>query len=322
MPARVERKRPRPLAAVLTDRLDKPVSKPKSSTAVQVHTVMLDTLANRTYSLDMEPLRKEAEAIRSERPKLYDRATFFTRYSFWLVFPLVERLISRFTGSVISCALVYSNPLVVSSIVKSWRNRSKKNKGGIMSRPNIASYIGTFAIATSISYPTFIFLVDKLSQRLSDGAVTPLAAAGSVALASMTTMALEQLAFYHIWKRWVLRKLPRGSFKDAAKGFISEFKPFQLFSRKKEPKPAETAGQYVGQLCGVVEKHFFWVRTMRVIFATALAAIFTIPAAAFASSFLTAMAAVGFGVFIAAITAKYYDNISNRIDENNKHLKL
>lgn len=291
-----------------------------------VSAVMVDTLANRTYSLDLEKAKERAEKVKKENPKLYRRTALATRYGFWLVFPVVERAISKVTGSIISCGLVYSNPLVVSYLVKAYRHRFKGdgNDNGLMSKPALPAYIGTVAVITTVSFPSLIYLIDRIAERLTNGPVTPLVALVSVTVASTVAVGIELLSLYQAWKRIVLRKMEnRGTFKDGLNGFIKEFKPFSLLSKKKkESAPAESAAEYAGQLCGIVEKHYFWIRSIRIAFAAGVAGVLTVAATAFASTLLTAMTAVGFFAFAAAITARYYENVSDRMDSNNKHLKL
>jgi len=209
---------------------------------------------------------------------------------------------------------------VVSAIAKYVKRGTSKSaegqKTGLLSKPDIATYSGTFAVVELASIPTYVFVADRIVRALSDSIATPLVAAAAILLGNLTAMAIEYLTFRYIWKKKVLKDMPPGTIRDEWKGFASEFKPSKLFSGNQVKEPAKTASGYIGELWGVIERHFLWVQATRIAFAAAFTALFVVPAKTFIDQLFTAMAACGFGLVMGVVTAKYFQSVSDKTEAN------
>ncbi|MFH0737753.1 MAG: hypothetical protein V1827_04075 [Candidatus Micrarchaeota archaeon] len=282
-------------------------------------TVMANTIVNRTYNLESASLKTRAEQAHKEYPKLSKWTEFGSRYTFWLGMAVLERCISRHTGPTVSCGLVYSNPFVVSAVAKYAKKPDAGKPKGIstlLSKPDISTYSGTFAIMELATIPAYVFVADRIARFFSDAVVTPLVAAAAILVGNLAAMAIEYLSFRYIWKKRVLKDMPQGNIRDEWNGFVGEFKPLKLFSGNQVKEPAKTASGFIGELWGTIERHFVWVQMSRLAFVTAFTALFAVPAKTFIDSLFTAMAACGFGLVMGAVTAKYFQSVSDKIEAN------
>lgn len=228
--------------------------------------VLTDSIANKVYGLDVAAISRPAEAAREAHPRLSRGVELSAKYAFWIGTAFIGASISHHTGPAVGYTAAYAHPFLVGAAVKA----AKSDLPAVeLRKPGLGTFLASFGLVELASTPLFISALDRLS-RLSP-TLSPAAAGLAAAGAGILSAAFEYACFRLIWKHVVLRGREWGSIRDEARGFLSELDPSKLFRQGRNGGPASGAGEYAGQLWGIVESLWVWVQVAAVATAAAIA---------------------------------------------------
>jgi hypothetical protein len=228
--------------------------------------VLTDTLANRVYGMDSKTIAVPADKAREAHPRLARALEVSAKYAFWIGTAYLGAEISHHTGPALGYTAAYAHPFIVGAAVKAAKSDLPSLE---IRKPGLGTFLASFGLVELASTPLFISVMDKVSHMFST--LSPIAAGISVAAANAIAVTLEYLGFRLLWKNIVLRGMDGGGFKDELKGFVKEFNPLKLFSSSKSGGQASSAGEYIGQIWGVVESLWLWVQVAGIATAAAIA---------------------------------------------------
>jgi hypothetical protein len=314
-------------------------------------TVMLDTIANRTYDLRIRPVESQAKKAVETHPRFSGQAEFWTRYAYTVglsglcrgIAAMAKESANRFVreaGPVLISGLASAHIWLASKAIRyvasqagKYLGRSKDDESKQADgKPSLASYIGIFGVR-DIAYVATHDSVATAIAKLSQGHVKPFVAVCAVIAGTVAGLAADGLLFWAAWKRSLgsSQKTPDGGFKAFLQGVMSEFHPLCVmrgllrtaFLRREEEtarRPPASASEYAGQLWGIMESHFLWTQAMRAVAAAGIAmagvepAMFVTTLWAFMSKYVY--------VITAFISAKYQKASDKKIKESNRSLGL
>ena len=228
--------------------------------------VLTDTLANKVYGLDAGGVSKPAEEARASHPRLAKGVEISAKYAFWIGTAFIGAGISHHTGPAVGYTAAYAHPFLIGAAVKA-------AKSGLpamdIRKPGLGTFLASFGLVELASTPLFISAMERLSRLGST--LSPAVAGLAVAGASVISAAFEYACFRSIWKGVVLRGREWGSLRDEARGFLAELDPTKILRQGGKGGPAANAGEYAGQLWGIVESLWLWVQVAAVATAAAIA---------------------------------------------------
>jgi len=243
-------------------------------------------------------------------------------------------------------------PEVVKKAWKCLRHRGKAEEPKASelkpSKPTSAIYIGSFALVDPAFIVTYASVTTAIAG-LSNGVVKPAMAACAVVVGIISGLIVDCALFGLFWAKKVLRNAPQGNIRDELRGFLrgiaSEFRPILVVvdmahtiadnvrkllriskqttaPRPHHPNPAKSAGEYAGQLWGVMESHFIWLQGLRMVFAIITTTVASVQPALFMTALWANSAMWGYDIIGGFMLAKYYGAIERKIEENNKRMGL
>ena len=289
--------------------------------------IFSNTLVNNLYGLEVTNLKHSAEEAKHQHPKLSKTVELTTKYSFWVGLALLGKVISDHTRPEIGYTAAYTHPFLVSLTGRYLKHKIQKGSEehkddfNLLSslKPDLKTYSATFSLTELASVPLFILVMNGVVS-LSSGAVGMALGVASTILAAASTIVVEYLAFRYLWKKYVFHNVPKGNIADEFRGFISEFKPLRLFRQSQKPNPAHNDSEYLGQIWGVIETHYFWVQLGRAIVAAILVNVYNILPQDFVGLFFEKSAQWGKLFLDGAVSAKHYIAIEKKLKENNESL--
>ena len=335
-------------------------------------TVMLDTIANRTYDLRIGRLEKAAKEVKEHYPKLAKAMPYVARYAFWVPIALFCNWIARKLVQSRNEIIHQAGPIAIFSIAsahiyavsvvarrmpefvkKVGRCLQHKEKGeepiseSKPSKPTSAIYIGSFALVDPAFIVTYASVATAIAG-LSNSVVKPATAALAVVIGTVSGLIVDCALFGWFWTKKVLRNMPHGSPRDEIhdfkRGIASEFRPISVIvdvarsiagmvwkaigiseqssAPPHQPNPAKSAGEYAGQLWGVMESHFIWLQGLRMVFAIITTTVASVQPALFMTALWANSAMWGYDIIGGFMLAKYYGAIERKIEENNKQMGL
>ena len=281
-------------------------------------TVLTDTLANQIYGIDLPQLKQKAEEAKSRYPRISKTIEYASKYSFWVGLAYLGASVSRHVGPVLGYTLTYSHPFILGTATNSIRRQELPLKE---MKPNLPTYLATFSLLELASTPLYLSIIEK-SVHLARDAVSASLAAISLITGIVAALTFEYLGFVYIWRKFVLRDPDKGSLKDGVRGFFSEFHPFSSFKSETRENPANNMSEYIGQIWGVTESVWIWMRLASIIVAVAITQVYFVEPGNFIDLYYQKSAEWGKRFLEALMIAKCCMLVENKIKENNEHLEI
>lgn len=275
-------------------------------------TVLVDTVANKVYGLEIKRISASAEEESKGSPKFSKATELATKYGYWVGLAEVGEVISRYIGPALGYTLTFAHPFIVSATAKALNDKSMPIT---KLKPSLPVFLASFGLIDFAVTPLYLGTINRI-VHLSNNSVHAALAAGSLLAGTAVSLTIEYLSLRFIWKNLILRGMERGTMKDELKGFFKEFNPLSIFNGFRHKNPTDNASEYFGQIFGIIESVYLWVQLAAVAVALVAVKIHDIRPDDFISEFFLRSAQWGKKFLEAVALAKCCVLAENKIREN------
>lgn len=279
--------------------------------------VLTDSIVNGVYGLEAGSLSGPARRAREDFPRLSRATELGAKYAFWIGTAYLGSALSRHTGAAAGYTMAFAHPFILGAAVKIAKSDVPAMD---LKKPSLPLFLASFGLLELASTPIFIATMNKVNGLT--GSVSGALAAGAFIAGNAAALAFEYLAFRYLWRRLILKGVEPGTFADEARGFVREFNPLKLLRNPAAPNPAQSAGEYIGQLWGIVESLWLAVQLAGVATAVAVAAFCQATPDNFIDLFFEKSALWGKKFLEALALARCCILVENKVRENNSSLGI